>query len=123
MTAALPAPRTPEEGSAPMLTYIAESVRDLDRSLERGLESIRQQLAELPSLYVPRRELERRLDELTVDIGEVRASHEAAERDRENRQREDRRERRNLRLAIAGTAIAGASATTGVVALLFPHLS
>ena len=123
MTTALPSQRSPEEGSAPMLTYIAESVRELDRSLERGLEGIRQQLAELPTHYVPRRELERRLDEITVDIGAVRAAHEAAERTRETRQREDRRERRNLRLAIAGTAIAGASATTGVVALLFPHLS
>lgn len=105
-----------------MLSYIAESVRELDRSLERGLEGIRQQLGDLPRHYVPRVELDRRFDELCLDLAELKGRQEADAAARAEHERTVARERRATRLTLAGLGIAGASATTGVLALVLSNL-
>lgn len=88
-----------------MLNLIAQTVQRVEAKVDSGFESIRRD-------YVPRIELDPRLKAMCDRLDDL-----------EDARTGDARERRNVRLAVAGVAIAGASATTGVVALLLPHLS
>lgn len=53
------------------LTEVKEAVNALSRDLHSTL-------ARLPNEYVPRRELERRLDDLIIDLGAERAARQTA---------------------------------------------
>jgi len=55
---------------------VVESLRRLEDSVARLSENVNMQLSRLPTEYVPRREVERRLDELTIDAGEERAERQ-----------------------------------------------
>jgi hypothetical protein len=51
-----------------VLNLVVDTLRRVEDSLGRLSENVTLQLSRLPSDYVPRREAERRLDELTLDI-------------------------------------------------------
>lgn len=102
--------------AGPLLSYIAQTVERIDGKVDALGDTVRRE-------YVPRVELDPRLTRLERAVDELGDQREADDRARQAREREQTRERRNLRIAIAGVGIAGASATTGVVALVLPHLS
>lgn len=114
----VPPPRT--EGSG-LLNYIADSVRDLGTSMDRGFEGIRRELSELPRQYVPRLEVDRRFDELGIDVGEMKAKYEAAERDRAQAARDAEVTRRSTRRWLVTTTVAAASSLAGVVGGITVH--
>lgn len=75
----VPVQRGPEmggHGDNGVLSYVAESLRRLEDSVSKGFADVATQLSRLPELYVPRREVERRFDELTIDLGAERGARE-----------------------------------------------
>jgi hypothetical protein len=106
-----------------MLSYIADSVRQLDASVERGFEGIRRELSELPRHYVPRLEIDRRFDEVTLDVGELRRRLEAdaGERQRQAERLEDHR--RSTRWQVIGLAAGSAVSVFGTLFGVFVHFS
>lgn len=100
---------------------VVESLRRLEDSVTRLSENVNHQLSRLPSEYVPRREVERRLDELTVDLGAEEAERVRkidglrAEIDRHQEQAT------TTRRWLIGTTLAAMSATAGVVFGILSH--
>lgn len=79
----------------PVLAIILETLRKLETTVGSLRTDLHVELSRLPEMYVPRREVERRLDEHTIDIGEVRSAVEVVE----ERRKKDERDRRDERLA------------------------
>lgn len=125
----VPVQRGPEsDGTGRVLGFVAESLRRLEDSVGRLSSDVNGQLARLPNDYVPRREVERRFDEVCIDLGELRQradaadkAREAEEKERAAREREVARERRTVRLTLAGLAFTAMSATAGVVFGVINH--
>lgn len=94
------------------LTEVKEAVAQLSRDLHG-------QLSRLPTDYVPRREIERRLDELTIDLGVERVAREtalSALKDAAEREAVNRRVHRRWLIGLAvGTAISGTGLVSGIV--------
>ncbi|MDP5182189.1 hypothetical protein QOZ88_06030 [Blastococcus sp. BMG 814] len=95
-----------------VLGFVAESLRRLEDSVARGFADVNNQLSRLPNDYVPRRELDRRLDEFTFDIAELRKHRET-----------DAAERANARRWLIGLAVTGALSATGVVSGIVLHFT
>jgi len=100
---------------------VVESLRRLEDSVTRLTENVNMQLSRLPSDYVPRREVERRLDELTIDLGQEQVERqrtvEALRADMERAQEEALATRRWL----VATALAALSAGAGVLFGILNH--
>jgi LmbE family N-acetylglucosaminyl deacetylase len=77
----------------------------------------------LPNEYVPRREIERRMDEMTIDIGAERAAREAAFKAVADQNDNAKAERANQRRWIVGLAVTSAISTVGVVSGIALHFS
>ncbi len=118
----VPPPRT-EEGAPGVLSYIAESVRELARDQSRGFEGIRKELAELPRIYLSRVDADRRFDELRVDVGALEASLQRAETTRAERERQAAAERTTTRRWLVTTALATLGACSGVLFGVINHFS
>lgn len=67
----------PETGDnqlpASVVGMILDSLKRVEESVTRLTVDMHEQMSRLPELYVPRREVERRFDEHTIDIGELRS--------------------------------------------------
>lgn len=98
------------------LTEVKEALTQLSRDLHGTL-------TRLPTEYVPRREVERRLDELTIDLAAEKVAREAAIKalDEAHAKAEDDRltGRRWLIALSAGSAIS----LLGVLSGIFLHFS
>lgn len=57
----------------PVTSMILEGLREVKESVARLSLDMGAQLSRLPDYYMPRRENEHRLDEHTIDIGELRS--------------------------------------------------
>lgn len=57
---------------ASVLSMIVDGLREVKESVARLSVDMTGQLSKMPDIYVPRREVEHRLDEHTIDIGELR---------------------------------------------------
>jgi hypothetical protein len=118
----IPVQRGPEsDGTGRVLGIVVESLRRLDDSVSQLSRDVNTQLSRLPNDYVPRREVERRFDELTVDVGELRLRADAAAKTREDRDREDARERATARRWRIGLVLASGMSATGVVSGIVLH--
>lgn len=80
----------------PVLGIILETLRKLETTIGSLRSDLHVELSRLPELYVPRREVERRFDEHTIDLGEVRASVTAVEEKRRVDERQRQADRRWL---------------------------
>lgn len=93
------------------LTEVKEAVSQLSRDLHSTL-------ARLPNEYVPRREAERRLDELTIDLGAERVAREAGDKAlaeaAEKADTERKANRRVLLSVAAGSALSLLGTAVGV---------
>jgi hypothetical protein len=76
-------------GTDPMLTYVANTLDQLVGATERGFREIRETLA---TQYVPRNEIDRRFDDVNLDVAALEARVKAAE-DRAVREAHDRQAR------------------------------
>ena len=98
------------------LTEVKEAVNALSRDLHSTL-------ARLPNEYVPRRELERRIDELVIDIGAVKASCESSAKASKEAQEKADADRIAGRRWVIGLAVATACSMTGVITGVFLHFT
>lgn len=66
---------SPPDGQVPIsaLSLIVDGLKRVEESITRLAVELHDQLGRLPNDYVPRREVDRRFDEHTMDIGELRA--------------------------------------------------
>lgn len=92
-----------------LITAGLTEVRDAVSQLSRDLQG---QLSRLPTDYVPRRELERRLDELTADLAALELAAKQAES-----------ERRSHRRWLLGLVVATGCSGAGVVAGVASHFA
>lgn len=71
----MPAPDGRGSGPPPdaVTSLILDGLREVKESLTRLSADVSGQLSRLPELYMPRREIEHRLDEHTIDIGALEA--------------------------------------------------
>jgi hypothetical protein len=94
------------------LAEVKEAVAQLSRDLHITLSS-------LPNEYVPRREIERRMDEFSIDLGAERVAREAAFRqisDMADKAVKERADHRRWIIGLAvGTAMSAFGVMTGVV--------
>lgn len=117
---------------ASILPLILDGLREVKESVSRLSVDMNGQLSRLPEIYVPRREVEHRLDEHTIDIGEVRgqvlakaAKHDAdVERlthmidATEERRKADEARRQADRRWVVGTVITVAALVVAVLSLV-----
>lgn len=114
-----------------LVTAGLAEVKEAVNALSRDLHST---LAKLPNEYVPRREVERRLDEMTIDIAaekadrqsSIRAVQDAATAAQQAVAEADtarETERITARRWATGLAIATAVEMTGVLAGIFMHFN
>lgn len=59
---------------ASVVGMIVDSLKRVEESVTRLSTDMHEQMSRLPSLYVPRLEVDRRFDEHTIDLGELRAA-------------------------------------------------
>lgn len=71
-----------------VLGMVVGSLQRLEDSMGRLSADMRSELSKLPEQYVHRREADRRFDELTVDLGQERASRETDIRDTKDQVRD-----------------------------------
>ena len=64
-----------------VLGMVIASLQRLESSLGQLSTDMRIELAKLPEQYLHRREADRRFDELSIDLGQERATRETAVRD------------------------------------------
>jgi hypothetical protein len=103
-----------------LVTQGLAEVKDAVAQLSRDLHGT---LARMPTDYVPRREVERRLDEMTIDLGAERAAREAGDRalaDAHQRAEDDRLKARRW---LIGTSLATGMSAVGVAAGIFIHFT
>lgn len=98
------------------LTEVKEAVNTLSRDLHGTL-------ARLPNDYVPRRELERRLDELVIDIGAETARCQGAIAALKDAQAKHEADRIAGRRWIVGLACATGVSAMGVVSGIILHFT
>lgn len=74
----VPVQRGPEsDGTGRVLGFVAESLRRLEDSVAKLSSDVNTQMSRLPELYVPRREIDRWRDELSVDLGAEESARKA----------------------------------------------
>lgn len=61
-----------------VMSMVVTALRRLEDSVSRLAGDMNSQLSRLPEQYVPRREVERRFDELHIDLGAEQAARQAA---------------------------------------------
>lgn len=98
----------------------AAGLRRLEDSVDRGFDTVNQQLSRMPNDYVPRREVERRLDEITVDLGAERAERIEADKAQQADAKEAKVQASNHRRALW---IAVPGGLTGVGSLIVSILN
>lgn len=109
-----------EPGVLALITAGLAEVKEAVTQLSRDLHGT---LAKLPNDYVPRRELERRLDELTLGLGEERITRERALAELSEVAAQAEKERTSHRRWLIGLATATAMSGMGVIAGLVTHFS
>lgn len=93
-----------------MLNLVVDTLRRVEDSLGRLSENVTMQLSRLPSDYVPRREVERRLDELTFDIAGEETARVAAIKDLKDEIEKARARAVTFRHWLIGTGVTASAA-------------
>lgn len=132
----VPVQRGPDTNGQGMhvLGFVAESLRRLEDSVARGFADVNVQLSKLPNEYIPRQELQRELDRLTLnlgveeverraDIAALRAQLEEDARRAAEQARAIAAERTNARRWLIGLAVTGALSAAGVVSGIVLHFT
>jgi hypothetical protein len=96
------------------LTEVKEAVTQLSRDLHSTL-------ARLPNEYVPRREAERRLDELTLDLAAERLARERAIQSLTEAHEQGDAERRATRRVVYPVAVGSGISLLGVLSGIYLH--
>lgn len=101
-----------------LVTQGLADVKDALAQLSRDLHST---LTRLPNDYVPRREVERRFDELSIDLGAERAERIAAVKALEEAQKAAEGERKANRRVLWPVAAGSAVSLLGVISGIYLH--
>lgn len=110
-------------GDAGVLGFVAESLRRLEDSVARGFSDVNRQLTELPTHYIPRQELQKELDRLTVNIGAEEAERKSDIAELRRQREAQAAEQRTARRWLIGLAATGALSATGVVSGIVLHFT
>jgi hypothetical protein len=103
-----------------LVTQGLAEVKDAVSQLSRDLHGT---LARLPTDYVPRREIERRLDEMIIDLGAERAAREGAIRALDEAREKAEGEARSHRRWLVGLGTGSFLSAAGVVAGIWTHFN
>lgn len=114
----VPPPRTEGDG---VLGFVAESLRRLEDSVARGFAEVNTSLSRLPNDYIPRQELQKELDRLTVGLGQEEMERRADIAELRRQREEDQRRRTSDRRWLIGTSLATVGTATGVLAGIVTH--
>lgn len=117
----LPTPRGAEDVPGAVLGIVVESLRRLEDSVGRLSSDMNGQLSRLPELYVPRRELDRRFEDLAADVAEGVRKVTSEETDRRADVEKLRNQWTAARRYAITTVVGGLSAATAVVAVVLTH--
>lgn len=113
-----------ETGASPtVLTLITAGlteVKDAVSALSRDLNGV---LSRMPTEYVPRREIERRMDELIIDVGAERAARESAVRNLQEASEKAHAERRTHMRWLIGLGLGTGMSFVGVVSGIVLHFA
>jgi hypothetical protein len=121
----LPTQRGPDTGAGGggVLGFVAESLRRLEDSVMRGFADVNRQLTEMPTHYVPRREVERRFDELCIDLGAEQAARKADIADLKSAAAAAEQSRVAARRWVIGLAVATSMSGIGVISGVVLHFT
>ena len=108
----------PEPSVLALISQSLTEVKDALNALSRDLHGT---LSRLPTEYVPRREVERRFDELTIDLGAEQAAREAAVQALKDANDKAAAEHAVSRRWRIGLAVATAMSGTGVLSGIYLH--
>jgi len=103
-----------------LVTAGLAEVKDAVAQLSRDLHGT---LTRLPNDYVPRREVERRLDEMTIDLGAEKAARENALKALADANEKSTQERATQRRWIVGLAVGTCVSGFGVVSGIVLHFT
>ena len=98
--------------STTVLSMISEGLREVRDAVNLLGRDMNDQLSKLPDLYVPRREVDRRFDELICDVAELRKHREA-----------EAAERATARRWVIGLAVATSMSGIGVISGVVLHFT
>jgi hypothetical protein len=121
----VPTPRSDDaagRGRGGVLDFVAESLRRLEDSVARLSADVNRQLGDLPVLYVPRREVERRFDDLVQDVGAEQAARQGDVDRLTARMDEAERHRVAGRRWAIGALLTSLGLLVALASLLLPHL-
>jgi len=103
-----------------LVTQGLAEVKDAVSQLSRDLHGT---LSRLPNEYVPRREVERRMDEFTIDLGAEKAAREAALKRLDEIAVKAQEERADHRRWIIGLGLGFAMSMIGVASGVILHFT
>jgi len=106
-----------------VLGFVAESLRRLEDTVGRGFAEVNKQLTEMPTHYVPRREVERRFDDLTIDLGAEQAARKADIAELKQAAMAAEQSRVAARRWVIGLAVGTGMSVTGVVSGVVLHFT
>lgn len=118
----VPTQRGPDSSTG-VLGFVAESLRRLEDSVARGFADVNTQLSRLPNDYVPRQELQKELDRLTVGIGAEEAERRADIAELRRQREAQAAEQATARRWLIGLAVTGALSITGVISGVVLHFT
>lgn len=114
---------TDGQASPSVLTLISAGLTEVKEAINVLSRDLHGTLARLPNDYVPRREVERRLDELTIDLGAVKAACDASGKAIRDAQDKAEADRTTGRRWVIGLAVATACSMTGVASGVILHFT
>ena len=116
--------------SPTVLTLISEGLREVKDAVHLLGRDMNEQLSKMPEAYVPRREVERRFDDVTIDLGalagrcdRMEKGVEDAERRREATATAAAAEAKTARRWLITTSLTAGSALVGVVGGITIHFT
>lgn len=121
----IPAPREETTAGGNVTTTVLAMVNDGLREVKDAVGQLSRDMHEtfsrMPNDYVPRREVERRMDEFSVDLGAERAERLAALKRIEDDAKARAAQVQSQRRWLIGTAFTAVSAATGVLGGITLH--
>jgi len=113
----------PDSTSPTVLTLITAGLTEVKDAVTQLSRDLHGTLARLPTDYVPRREVERRIDELTIDLGAERAARISALQALQDAHDAAALERATNRRWLIGLVVASGVSMVGVGSGVVLHFS
>ena len=115
------APQTDQGTSPTFLTLITAGLTEVKHAVTALSRDLNGVLSRMPTEYVPRREIERRMDELIIDIGAEKAARENDVKSLKEATEKAQNERRTHMRWLIGPGAATVMSGIGVLSGVFLH--